>query len=241
CLPDAPNCPGCQVFPICVTDEPPPVDDCAALPVERCEAVEGCAIFSVEDCQCDNDTCGCAIRDYCDVATALPACEAIFEGWVCVHRQDCQWIEEAPVDPCVCWVDENGQEVCDCAAQGKMPARMPPGVCLPLDCAALAPDVCLSTAGCDLLQAEVNCAACLPGEPCPPCEPPPPICVPTPTSCASIHYAFCEQIPGCALMERAEPCPPCEPCVEGEPCEPCPVCPPPLPPACVDEADLRAP
>ncbi|MCA9546591.1 MAG: hypothetical protein KC613_19435, partial [Myxococcales bacterium] len=207
---------------------------CADLPIERCEAAPGCHVERLEACGCADggpgdpddpaEPCGCEIIEICVDDGQGEPCEALDAG-ACLRRADCQW-ENLP-GACGCWIDDAGNEICDC--DGGEPGG---GICLPVDqpdgCGALGEAACQASGDCEWVPGPGMCACRITpdGQEICECDDGAGACVDAwrPEGCALLDEAECQADPNCLLEWLPVPCPPCRDGFECPPCDPVPVC-----------------
>jgi hypothetical protein len=235
--------------------EPVPVRGCVDLDVDACNNDPDCQWFAVDGlpggeapiaappCDCRIGADGVEICDCGEVpdppmgicGPAQPQDCGVLGEAACADRADCDWELAAgriAPPPCECFIDDAGQEICDCG--GDVPVE-PAGRCVPAEprvCGELSPAECNNAQGCmweafDDVDVPCVCEIGPNGEEICACDP---IgggqCVPVrPQGCQDLAPDACDAAPGCALEWIPVPCLPCDPDMDECPiCEPVPVC-----------------
>ncbi len=173
---------GCRIEQVCATRE---VQGCDGLPPAQCAEQPECELVE-PPCACDPMPCDCAPDEDCLCPEPEPCeCELLcvdaepppgdcdgLAPIACGQQDGCAWVE---VGGCACWVDENGEEFCDCDEVDGWCEPVDPVGCWDLDEAACVddPDCAWVEGGgepepfpCDCAPDDPNCGCA--GVPVPP-------------------------------------------------------------------------
>lgn len=195
---DDPNCAPVECEPILICVDRGPVD-CGALPIERCEAVDGCRVERIDvpcppPCDPDDPNCGpvmCPPVEIC-VGDAIPGrCQAN-DPDAC-RAQGCDWIGGGGA--CECVIGPDGQEICRCEDGGfcQEPEGGPNN-----RCDGLPPDACVDAVECWAIDCDVACQGdpqCLRD-----CGEVEGLCVAGAEVCPGAPIDICPQIDACEVV-----------------------------------------